>query len=136
MSNKILDEIKRGCYVTTEIEEVIKLSPSKIIGITGSDGKTTTTTLIDLVLRANGYRTFLGGNIGTPLFTKIKDMTEDDVVVLELSSFQLMNMEVSPSISVITNITPNHLDIHGSYQEYINAKTNIYKNSDGTKSKK
>ena len=128
---EILDEIKRGCYVTTEIEEVIKLSPSKIIGVTGSDGKTTTTTLIDLVLRANGYNTFLGGNIGTPLFTKINDMKEDDAVVLELSSFQLMNMNVSPNISVITNISPNHLDIHGSYEEYINAKCNIYKNSDG-----
>ena len=128
---EILAEKERGCYVTTEVEEVIKLSPAKIIGITGSDGKTTTTTLIDLVLRTNGYNTYLGGNIGTPLFTKIKDMKEDDVVVLELSSFQLMNMEVSPSISVITNISPNHLDIHGSYEEYINAKTNIYKNSDG-----
>lgn len=128
---EILAEKNRGCYVTTEVEEVIKLSPSKIIGITGSDGKTTTTTLVDLVLRANGYNTYLGGNIGTPLFTQIKDMKEDDVVVLELSSFQLMNMEVSPSISVITNISPNHLDIHGSFEEYINAKTNIYKNSDG-----
>ena len=128
---EIMDEINRGCYVTTEIEEVIKLSPSKIIGITGSDGKTTTTTLIDLVLRENGYRTFLGGNIGTPLFTKIKDMTENDIVILELSSFQLMNMEVSPSISVITNISPNHLDKHTDYQEYIDAKKNIYKNSDG-----
>ena len=128
---EIMAEKNRGCYVTTEIEEVIKLSPAKIIGITGSDGKTTTTTLIDLVLRANGYNTYLGGNIGTPLFTKIKDMKEDDIVVLELSSFQLMNMEVSPSISVITNITPNHLDIHGSYEEYINAKTNIYKNNSG-----
>ena len=128
---EILAEKERGCYVTTEIEEVIKLSPSKVIGVTGSDGKTTTTTLIDLVLRANGYNTYLGGNIGTPLFTKIKDMKEDDVVVLELSSFQLMNMEVSPSISVITNISPNHLDIHGSYEEYIDAKKNIYQNSDG-----
>lgn len=128
---EILAEKERGCYVTTEIEEVIKLTPSKVIGVTGSDGKTTTTTLIDLVLRANGYNTYLGGNIGTPLFTKIKDMKEDDVVVLELSSFQLMNMEVSPCISVITNITPNHLDIHGSYDEYIDAKKNIYKNSDG-----
>ena len=128
---EIMAERNRGCYVTTEVEEVIKLSPSKIIGVTGSDGKTTTTTLIDLVLRANGYNTYLGGNIGTPLFTKIKDMTEDDVVVLELSSFQLMNMEVSPSRSVITNISPNHLDIHGSYEEYIEAKKNIYKNSDG-----
>lgn len=128
---EILAEKQRGCYVTTEVEEVIKLSPSKIIGVTGSDGKTTTTTLIDLVLRANGYKTYLGGNIGTPLFTKINDMTEKDVVILELSSFQLMNMEVSPSISVITNITPNHLDIHGSYEEYIDAKKNIYKNSNG-----
>ena len=128
---EILAEKSRGCYVTTEIEEVIKLSPSKIIGVTGSDGKTTTTTLIDLVLRENGYRTFLGGNIGTPLFTKIKDMKEEDVVVLELSSFQLMNMEVSPSISVITNITPNHLDKHTDFLEYVEAKKSIYKNSDG-----
>lgn len=128
---EILEEKERGCYVTSEIEEVIKLSPSKIIGVTGSDGKTTTTTLIDLVLRANEYNTFLGGNIGTPLFTKIKDMKEDDIVVLELSSFQLMNMEVSPSISVITNITPNHLDKHTDFNEYIEAKKNIYKNSDG-----
>ena len=128
---EILEEKNRGCYITSEIEEVIKLSPSKIIGVTGSDGKTTTTTLIDLVLRANGYNTFLGGNIGTPLFTKIKDMKEDDIVVLELSSFQLMNMEVSPSISVITNITPNHLDKHTDFCEYIEAKKSIYKNSDG-----
>jgi len=128
---EIVDEIKRGCYVTSEIEEVIKLSPSRIIGITGSDGKTTTTTLIDLVLRANGYNTFLGGNIGMPLFTKIKDMKEEDIVILELSSFQLMNMEVSPSISVITNITPNHLDKHTDMDEYVDAKKNIYKNSNG-----
>ena len=128
---EIVMEKARGCYVTTEIEEVIKLSPSKIIGVTGSDGKTTTTTLIDLVLRKNGYKTFLGGNIGTPLFTKIKDMKEDDIVVLELSSFQLMNMEVSPDISVITNITPNHLDKHTDLDEYIDAKKSIYKNSDG-----
>ena len=128
---EIVEEKNRGCYVTSEIEEVIKLSPSKIIGVTGSDGKTTTTTLIDLVLRENGYKTFLGGNIGTPLFTKIKDMREEDIVVLELSSFQLMNMEVSPSISIITNITPNHLDKHTDYEEYIEAKKCIYKNSNG-----
>jgi len=128
---EILAEKSRGCYVTSEIEEVIKLSPSKIIGVTGSDGKTTTTTLIDLVLRENGYKTFLGGNIGTPLFTKIKDMKEEDIVVLELSSFQLMNMEVSPSVSVITNVTPNHLDKHTDFLEYVDAKRCIYKNSDG-----
>lgn len=128
---ELLEEKQRGCYITSEIEEVIKLSPCKIIGVTGSDGKTTTTTLIDLVLRENGYKTYLGGNIGTPLFTKIKDMKSDDIVVLELSSFQLMNMEVSPDISVITNIVPNHLDKHSNMEEYIDAKKNIYRNSDG-----
>lgn len=121
---------EKGAYITTEVEEVIKLSPSKVIGVTGSDGKTTTTTLIDLVLRANGYKTFLGGNIGTPLFTKIKDMQSDDIVVLELSSFQLMGMDVSPDISVITNISPNHLDKHKDYEEYIDSKCNIFRNKD------
>jgi len=120
-------EIERGAYVTTEVTEVLKLCPCKVIGVTGSDGKTTTTTLIDLVLRANGYHTFLGGNIGTPLFTKISEMTSEDIVVLELSSFQLMDMEVSPDISVITNITPNHLDKHTDMDEYIDAKKNIFK---------
>lgn len=128
---EILDLIEEGCYVTTEIQEVIKLCPCKVIGVTGSDGKTTTTTLIDLVLRANGYKTHLGGNIGTPLFTKISEMNEDDIVVLELSSFQLMDMEVSPWRSVITNVSPNHLDKHTDYQEYIDSKCNIYKHSDG-----
>ena len=128
---EIVLEKERGALVTTEVEQVIKLTPSKVIGITGSDGKTTTTTLIDLVLRASGYKTFLGGNIGTPLFTKIKEMTNDDIVVLELSSFQLMEMTVSPDISVITNITPNHLDKHKNMDEYIDSKCNIYKHKNG-----
>ncbi|MBQ8219185.1 MAG: UDP-N-acetylmuramoyl-L-alanine--D-glutamate ligase [Bacilli bacterium] len=127
----IQEEIRKGCYVTTEVAEVIKLAPCKIIGVTGSDGKTTTTTLIDLVLRENGYKVWLGGNIGIPLFTKINKMKKEDIVVLELSSFQLMDMDVSPDISVITNISPNHLDKHTDYQEYINSKCNIFKNSDG-----
>lgn len=130
-TKELVKEKERGAYITTEVEEVIKLSPSKIIGVTGSDGKTTTTTLIDLVLRSNGYKTFLGGNIGVPLFTKIGEMTKDDIVVLELSSFQLMGMDVSPDISVITNISPNHLDKHRDYQEYIDAKKNIFMHSDG-----
>lgn len=129
--SEIQKEIARGAYVTTEVEEVIKLTPSKVIGVTGSDGKTTTTTLIDLILKSSGYKTFLGGNIGTPLFTKIKDMTEKDIVVLELSSFQLMGMDVSPDISVITNISPNHLDKHKDMQEYIDSKCNIYRHKDG-----
>ncbi len=128
---EIVMEKERGALVTTEVEQVIKLTPSKVIGVTGSDGKTTTTTLIDLVLRASGYKTFLGGNIGTPLFTKIKKMTNDDIVVLELSSFQLMEMSVSPDISVITNITPNHLDKHKNMDEYIDSKCNIYRHKDG-----
>ena len=125
---ELVEEAKRGAYITTEVTEVLKLCPCKVIGVTGSDGKTTTTTLIDLVLRNNGYKTFLGGNIGTPLFTKINEMTENDIVVLELSSFQLMGMDVSPDISVITNITPNHLDKHKDFNEYIEAKKCIYKN--------
>ena len=127
---ELVREKERGAYITTEVEEVLKLSPAKTIGVTGSDGKTTTTTLIDLVLRSNGYKTYLGGNIGVPLFTKIGEMTKDDVVVLELSSFQLMDMDVSPDIAVITNISPNHLDKHKDYQEYIDAKKCIFKNND------
>lgn len=125
--SEIVKEKKRGCYVTTEVEEVIKLTPSKVIGVTGSDGKTTTTTLIDLVLKSSGYKTFLGGNIGTPLFTRISEMTEEDIVVLELSSFQLMEMDISPDISVITNISPNHLDKHKDMNEYIESKCNIFR---------
>lgn len=90
-------------------------------------GKTTTTSLIYEILKQKGYNCYLGGNIGTPLFTKLGEMKEEDFIVLELSSFQLMNMEISPKISVITNISPNHLNVHSSYEEYIDAKKNIFK---------
>ena len=120
-------EAQRGAIITTEIEQLIKMAPCKVIGITGSDGKTTTTSLIYSILKEAGYNTYLGGNIGTPLFTKISEIKPDDIVVLELSSFQLMGMKVSPHIGVITNITPNHLNIHKDYQEYIDAKKNIFK---------
>ena len=123
-------EAERGALVTTEIELLIKMCPAKIIGVTGSDGKTTTTSLIYAILKEAGYNTWLGGNIGIPLFTKLPEMKADDIVVLELSSFQLMEMNVSPSISVITNITPNHLNIHKDYEEYIDAKKNIFKFQD------
>ena len=119
-------EVKRGAKLTSEIELVIELAPCKIIAVTGSDGKTTTTSLIYEILK-NKYKCFLGGNIGIPLFTEIEKMEEDDIVVLELSSFQLMTMKRSPDIAVITNITPNHLDIHKSYEEYIESKKNILK---------
>ena len=121
------DEAKNGAIVTTEIELFMKMCPAKIIGVTGSDGKTTTTSLINAILQKAGYKTFLGGNIGNPLFTKLNEISDKDIVVLELSSFQLMGMEVSPQISVITNITPNHLNIHKDYEEYIDAKKNIFK---------
>ena len=123
-------EEKRGAIITTEIEMFMKVFPGKVIGITGSDGKTTTTTLIYEILKNNGYNCYLGGNIGFPLFTKLKEMKPEDIAVLELSSFQLMGMEISPDISVITNITPNHLNIHSSYEEYIEAKKNIFKYQD------
>lgn len=121
------EEAKRGAIVTTEIEMLMKMCPCKTIGVTGSDGKTTTTSLISAILKQAGYNTYLGGNIGTPLFTKLAEMKPEDIVVLELSSFQLMGMKVSPNIGVITNITPNHLNIHKDYQEYIDAKKNIFK---------
>ncbi len=124
---EVVEEVKRGAVLTSEIEMLMQTCPGTIIGITGSDGKTTTTNLIYYILKEKGYNCYLGGNVGIPLFTKVREMTPDDIVVLELSSFQLMDMQVSPHISVITNISPNHLDIHKSYEEYIEAKKNIFK---------
>lgn len=124
---ELQDEANRGAIVTTEVEMLMEMCPCKMIGVTGSDGKTTTTSMINAILQKAGYNTFLGGNIGTPLFTRLNEMKPDDIVVLELSSFQLMNMQVSPDIAVITNITPNHLNIHKDYEEYIEAKKNIFK---------
>lgn len=124
---EIEQELDRGAILTSEIEMLIDLCPGKIIGVTGSDGKTTTTTLVYKMLKDAGYNCYLGGNIGIPLFAKIDEMKPEDIVVLELSSFQLMTLKKSPDISVITNISPNHLDIHKSYEEYIEAKKNIFK---------
>lgn len=98
---ELAEEEKRGALVTTEIEMLMKMCPCKIVGVTGSDGKTTTTSLIYSILKEAGYNTYLGGNIGTPLFTKISEIKPDDIVVLELSSFQLMGMKVSPHIGVL-----------------------------------
>ena len=91
---ELKQEADRGAIVTTEVEMLMEMCPCKIIGITGSDGKTTTTSLINAILQHAGYKKFLGGNIGIPLFTKISEMTPEDFVVLELSSFQLMNMKI------------------------------------------
>jgi len=130
---ELQEEAQRGAIITSEIEMVLNLTPGTVIGITGSDGKTTTTSLIYEIVKEAGYSCYLGGNIGTPLFTKIEEMKPEDIIVLELSSFQLMDMEISPKISVVTNVTPNHLNVHSSYEEYIDAKANLFKyqNEDG-----
>lgn len=130
----LLLEASRGAIVTTEIEMFMELCPGTIIGVTGSDGKTTTTSLIYEILKEGGYNCYLGGNIGTPLFTKVSEMKPEDMVVLELSSFQLMNMKISPKVSVVTNITPNHLNVHEDMDEYIEAKKSIllYQSEDDT----
>ncbi|MBE7042312.1 MAG: UDP-N-acetylmuramoyl-L-alanine--D-glutamate ligase [Ruminococcaceae bacterium] len=120
------EAVKQGSILTSEMELFVAFCPAKIIGITGSDGKTTTSTLIHLILKEQGICCHLGGNIGTPLLTKLDDISENDIAVLELSSFQLHTMKDSPDISVITNLSPNHLDVHKSYEEYIEAKTNIF----------
>lgn len=124
----LMREARRGAIITTEIEMFIELCPCKIIGVTGSDGKTTTATLIYEILKKAGYNCYLGGNNGNPLFTKIYDIKPDDIVVLELSSFQLMNMKISPNISVITSISDSHIKIHSSYDEYVNSIKNIFIN--------
>lgn len=124
---EIKAEQERGAFITSEIEMVIKLTPSKVIGITGTEGKTTTTSIIYEIIKKAGYKCFLGGNIGKPIFTQIKDMRPEDIIVLEMSSFQLTNMDVSPEISVVTNIFPDHLNVHSSYEEYREEKKNIFK---------
>ncbi|MCM8711421.1 UDP-N-acetylmuramoyl-L-alanine--D-glutamate ligase [Clostridium sp. SYSU_GA19001] len=118
---------EEGAYITSEMEEFVRYCPAKVYGVTGSDGKTTTTTLIYNLLKEEGYKTWVGGNIGTPLFAQIEEIKKDDKVVLELSSFQLMTMTVSPEVSVITNLSPNHLDMHKDMDEYVDAKKNIFK---------
>ncbi|WP_461613845.1 UDP-N-acetylmuramoyl-L-alanine--D-glutamate ligase [Clostridium sp. Marseille-QA1073] len=119
-----------GTYITSEMEEFVRYCPAKIYGITGSDGKTTTTTLVYNILKEAGYNTWVGGNIGTPLFTNIEKIKKDDRVVLELSSFQLMTMKDSTDVAVITNLSPNHLDMHKDMNEYVESKKNIYKYQD------
>lgn len=116
----------RGAELTSEMEAFFSVCPCRIIAVTGSDGKTTTTTIIAGLLERAGYRTHVGGNIGTPLLSRAGEMRPDDMVVVELSSFQLMTMDQSPDIAVITNLAPNHLDVHRDMQEYIDAKKNIF----------
>lgn len=123
---QIENAVKNGVKLTSEIELLMELAPCKIIGVTGTEGKTTTTTIISKILKESGYNIWIGGNIGTPIFSKIEEIKPDDIVILELSSFQLMTMKVSPNISIITNIYPDHLNYHRSLDEYIDAKANIF----------
>ena len=117
----------RGAMVTSEMEVFFEVCPCRIIAVTGSDGKTTTTTLISEMLKAEGYKVWLGGNIGTPLLPLVREMTETDIAVVELSSFQLMDMTRSPSRALVTNLAPNHLDVHKDMEEYVDAKKNIFR---------
>ncbi len=117
----------RGAQITSEMEVFFEVCPCTILAVTGSDGKTTTTTLIAEMLKASGKTVWLGGNIGTPLLPLVRQMKEKDYAVVELSSFQLMDMTRSPQRALITNLAPNHLDIHKDMEEYVEAKKNIYR---------
>ena len=116
----------RGTAVTSEMEVFFDLCPCKIYAVTGSDGKTTTTSVIAEMLKAAGKTVHLGGNIGRPLLPEIDEIAPDHVAVVELSSFQLISMRKSPDVAVITNLSPNHLDVHKDMDEYVNAKKNVF----------
>lgn len=129
--NPALEQLRRnGAEVTSEMEVFFELCPCTILAVTGSDGKTTTTTLIAEMLKAAGKTVWLGGNIGTPLLPLCEQMKQEDYAVVELSSFQLMDMHCSPHVAVVTNLAPNHLDVHKDMAEYIEAKTNIFRFQD------
>ena len=124
---EIQSAVRNGAVLTSEMEVFFELCPCKIIGITGSDGKTTTTSLIGELLRNSNKTVHVGGNIGNPLLTKVDKINFKNIAVLELSSFQLISMRSSPHISVVTNLSPNHLDVHNDMAEYVDAKRNIVK---------
>lgn len=125
-NDETLTEARRqGVVITSEMEVFFDLCPCKIYAVTGSDGKSTTTTLVSEFFKADGKTVHFGGNIGKPLLYQIENIKEDDVAVVELSSFQLISMRESPYAAAITNITPNHLNVHGTMKEYIDAKCNI-----------
>ena len=123
---ELVNAVQRGIELSSEMELFFQTCPSRLIGVTGSDGKTTTTTIIAEFLKEAGRNVYVGGNIGKPLLPDVADMVEEDFAVLELSSFQLMTMEQSPHIAVVTNLSPNHLDYHHTIEEYVRAKKNIF----------
>ena len=130
---QLQNAVKNGAVLTSEMEAFFEVCPCKIIAVTGSDGKTTTTTLIAEMLRRADHRVWLGGNIGQPLLMNAEQMEENDFAVVELSSFQLMTMKKSADIAVVTNVAPNHLDWHRGFEEYVQAKKNVFlhQNRDG-----
>ena len=115
-----------GVFLTSEMELFFELCPCKIYAITGSDGKTTTSNLIAQMLKGAGKTVHLGGNLGRALLPICDKIEKDDIAVVELSSFQLISMKKSPALAVVTNISPNHLDVHGTMEEYVGAKKNIF----------
>lgn len=123
--DELVEMRNRGVVVTSEMEVFFDLCPCKIYAITGSDGKTTTTSIIAQMLQTQGKTVHLGGNIGKPLLPEIESIGYDDAAVVELSSFQLISMRKGPDVAVVTNLAPNHLDIHKDMQEYIDAKKNL-----------
>ena len=118
--------LKEGAELTSEMEVFFRLCPCPIFAVTGSDGKTTTTTIISELLKAAGKRVWLGGNIGRPLLDRVEEIRPQDCAVVELSSFQLMSMSLSAATAVVTNVQPNHLDWHRDMEEYVNAKKNVF----------
>jgi len=124
---ELLAARQRGSVVTSEMQAFFEVCPCPIIAVTGSDGKTTTTSIIAELLRAAGRRVWVGGNIGHPLLAEAGKIGRDDAAVLELSSFQLLDMTRSPHIAVLTNLAPNHLDVHRDMAEYVTAKENIFR---------
>ena len=126
--NPALEALRaKGAEVTSEMEVFFEVCPCTILAITGSDGKTTTTTLVSEMLKAAGKTVWVGGNIGTPLLPRVREMRAGDFAVVELSSFQLMDMKRSPHVAVVTNLAPNHLDVHKDMEEYVEAKKNIFR---------
>ena len=123
---QIKKAVDSGAELTSEMETFFKVCPCRIYAVTGSDGKTTTTTLISELLKAQGVKIHLGGNIGHPLLCDAESMGKDDAAVVELSSFQLMTMKGVADTAVVTNVAPNHLDVHKDMQEYIDAKANVF----------
>lgn len=123
---ELAEAAARGSVITSEMEVFFQVCPCALVGVTGSDGKTTTTTIIAGLLQQAGHTVHVGGNIGHPLLAEAGSMSPQDFAVLELSSFQLMTMDRSPHIAVVTNLAPNHLDMHKDMAEYVAAKENIF----------